>query len=127
MQQLAAPSGARLDLRPGLADRLAWAFLLAHREGNTRDAYRRDLADWWRWCAGQDLDPSRPAGSTSTPTPAASNSRAAPPPPSAAAWRAAREVTPKRVAAGHRLQAASRASDAVTIGLRQLTAPLSAR
>lgn len=127
MQQLAAPSGARLDLRPGLADRLAWAFLLAHREGNTRDAYRRDLADWWRWCAGQDLDPLQARRVHVDAYARGSNSRAAPPPPSAAAWRAAREVTPKRVAAGHRLQAASRASDAVTIGLRQLTAPLSAR
>jgi hypothetical protein len=53
-----APTGAAgLDhpLRP--ADRLAMAFLMAYREDNTRHAYKRDLADWWRWCASQDLDP----------------------------------------------------------------------
>jgi integrase/recombinase XerD len=53
-----APAGAvGLDHPPTPADRLAMAFLLSYREGNTRDAYRRDLADWWRWCADQDLDP----------------------------------------------------------------------
>jgi site-specific recombinase XerD len=50
-------AGGGLDRPPSPADRLAWAFLLSHREGNTRDAYRRDLADWWRWCADHDLDP----------------------------------------------------------------------
>jgi integrase/recombinase XerD len=50
-------AGGGLDRPPSPADRLAWAFLLSFREGNTRDAYRRDLADWWRWCADQDLDP----------------------------------------------------------------------
>jgi integrase/recombinase XerD len=53
-----APTGAGvLDHPPGPADRLAMAFLLSYREGNTRDAYRRDLADWWGWCSSQDLDP----------------------------------------------------------------------
>jgi hypothetical protein len=51
------PTAGGLDDPPNQADRLAWAFLLSHREGNTRDAYRRDLADWWRWCADRDLDP----------------------------------------------------------------------
>jgi integrase/recombinase XerD len=41
----------------GPADRLAMAFLVSYREGNTRDAYRRDLAGWWHWCADHDLDP----------------------------------------------------------------------
>jgi integrase/recombinase XerD len=50
-------AGGGLDLPSGPAGRLAWAFLLSHREGNTRDAYRRDLADWWRWCADHQLDP----------------------------------------------------------------------
>jgi hypothetical protein len=35
-----------LDHPAGPADRLALAFLLSYREGNTRDAYRRDLTDW---------------------------------------------------------------------------------
>lgn len=33
---------------------LALAFLAGYT-GHTRDAYRRDLADWWRWCAAHDL------------------------------------------------------------------------
>jgi hypothetical protein len=45
-----------LDHPAGPADRLALAFLLSYREGNTRDAYRRDLTDWWAWCADHDLD-----------------------------------------------------------------------
>jgi integrase/recombinase XerD len=46
-----------LDHPAGLADRLAQAFLLSYREGNTRDAYRHDLAGWWRWCAEHELAP----------------------------------------------------------------------
>jgi site-specific recombinase XerD len=33
---------------------LALAFLAGYT-GHTRAAYRRDLADWWRWCAAHDL------------------------------------------------------------------------
>jgi integrase/recombinase XerD len=33
---------------------LAVAFLAGYT-GHTRDAYRRDLADWWHWCAAHDL------------------------------------------------------------------------
>jgi integrase/recombinase XerD len=40
-----------------LAERVAVAFLGAYPEGNTRDAYRRDLTDWFRYCAEHDLDP----------------------------------------------------------------------
>ncbi|HZC99781.1 MAG TPA: hypothetical protein VFA46_06190 [Actinomycetes bacterium] len=33
---------------------LALAFLAGYT-GHSRAAYRRDLADWWRWCAAHDL------------------------------------------------------------------------
>ncbi len=33
---------------------LALAFLAGYT-GHTRAAYRRDLANWWRWCAAHDL------------------------------------------------------------------------
>ena len=33
---------------------LVLAFLAGYT-GHSRDAYRRDLADWWRWCAAYDL------------------------------------------------------------------------
>jgi hypothetical protein len=69
--EVATPTGAGgLNHPPSPADRLALAFLLAYREGNTRDAYRRDLADWWGWCAGRSApatNRARPAAPGSGP------------------------------------------------------------
>lgn len=42
--------------QPWEADKLAAAFLLAHT-GRTRDAYRRDLASWFGFCADHGVDP----------------------------------------------------------------------
>jgi hypothetical protein len=42
--------------REPTADDIAAAFLLAYA-GNTRAAYRRDLAGWFAWCAERSLSP----------------------------------------------------------------------
>lgn len=41
---------------PWTTDKLAAAFLLAHT-GRTRDAYRRDLASWFGFCADHGVEP----------------------------------------------------------------------
>lgn len=49
-------AGASLCVTVPAADDLVAAWLVSYR-GSTREAYRRDLADFTAWCAGAGLPP----------------------------------------------------------------------
>jgi site-specific recombinase XerD len=54
-----AHADARADVavnEPALRDRIAASWLLAQRRDNTRDAYRRDISQFFAWCDEFDID-----------------------------------------------------------------------